>query len=258
MARDYLQAVVAVVGAWKQAHSLLCKEIKAALEEQGTKLKLPGRPASGGLTLDVAVSQLKVALHGLRGFRDVDGVDFPWLVMGGYRGVSTEESAPGVGLPAGKWWPYPLESKGAADRVRKFIHRLKGQIGLKGKDGTGTVTWAGLYSDHTNAPGFWQRNVEAPIKEHAEQVRAWIKGVKQEAGRGKPSGTPPPTPLQRQVLEIIKNHPNGIKGPQIISALAKEGDNLDQSTLTRHIIPELKEKHHVRNRRGAGYYIEAD
>ncbi len=64
----------------------------------------------------------------------------------------------------------------------------------------------------------------------------------------------PLTDSERRVLELIKGAPDGIMGPQIVAALSKEGFNLAQSTLTRHIIPKLKARG-VENRRGAGYYL---
>ncbi len=39
-------------------------------------------------------------------------------------------------------------------------------------------------------------------------------------------------------------------GKQLATALA-----IEHSTLTRHIIPELKKLHGVKNRSGAGYYV---
>ena len=70
--------------------------------------------------------------------------------------------------------------------------------------------------------------------------------------------TPPPplTAIEDSVLEIIRNHPEGIQGPGILEALAKIHENPPhQGTLTRHFIPKLKKWCGVKNRRGVGYYL---
>ena len=73
---------------------------------------------------------------------------------------------------------------------------------------------------------------------------------------------PPPPPLsklEQQVLEEIKSLPEGegITGRQILDRLARGGGGrvVEQGTLTRHIMPMLKQWHGVKNRRGVGYYI---
>lgn len=68
----------------------------------------------------------------------------------------------------------------------------------------------------------------------------------------------PLTPKQTAVLKLIQNVPldGAIKGPQIIKALGKltPAIDMDQSTLTKHIIPALKSRG-VKNVRGLGYHI---
>jgi hypothetical protein len=70
---------------------------------------------------------------------------------------------------------------------------------------------------------------------------------------------PPLTEAEGKVLELIKQQPKGqaITGPEIISSLNKQGFPMEQSTLTRHIIPKLKKGYGVKNRRGVGYYVDA-
>lgn len=71
-------------------------------------------------------------------------------------------------------------------------------------------------------------------------------------------GDPPPlTENEKRVLSIIQEQPrgDGILGKQIIDQLTTQALPIDQSTLTRHIIPMLKRWYGVDNRRGVGYYI---
>ena len=59
------------------------------------------------------------------------------------------------------------------------------------------------------------------------------------------------------VLELLKTVPEhrGMIGPKILEALDKKNILIDQSTLTKNIIPELK-PYGVKNRPRIGYYIE--
>ncbi len=75
----------------------------------------------------------------------------------------------------------------------------------------------------------------------------------------KQSSTKPLTDKAAAVLELLKALPanRGMKGPEILDALNKRTPpmNFDQSTLTKRIIPALR-PYGVKNRRGAGYYID--
>jgi hypothetical protein len=64
---------------------------------------------------------------------------------------------------------------------------------------------------------------------------------------------PPLTDTERAVLALIPRSPRARTGKELIAALAARGTDLQQSTLTRHIIPRLKKWHEVTNRSGAGY-----
>jgi hypothetical protein len=66
----------------------------------------------------------------------------------------------------------------------------------------------------------------------------------------------PLTEAEEAVLSVIpfKDSGKGITGKEIVAALAKKGFELSENTLTRHIIPKLKESYGVENRRGVGYY----
>jgi hypothetical protein len=60
------------------------------------------------------------------------------------------------------------------------------------------------------------------------------------------------------VYEIIKALPKhrAITGKDLLNRLEKEKDIIiDQSTLTKNIIPFLKKEYGVKNKRGAGYYL---
>ena len=62
---------------------------------------------------------------------------------------------------------------------------------------------------------------------------------------------PPLTDNQTEVLNLIRQHPEGIQGPAITRAT-----DINQSTLTSSVIPVLKDHYGVTNKGGAGYYIE--
>jgi hypothetical protein len=67
---------------------------------------------------------------------------------------------------------------------------------------------------------------------------------------------PPLTRNEQYVLNIIKSHPNGIKGRTILGEMLRNHRvTVGQSDLTSRIIPKLKRWHGVKNRPGAGYYI---
>jgi hypothetical protein len=69
---------------------------------------------------------------------------------------------------------------------------------------------------------------------------------------------PPLSDKELQVLKIIKAQSRAITGPGIIKAIARSTNFIvEQSTLTRHIIPKLKKWYGVKNRPGVGYYWEA-
>jgi hypothetical protein len=75
------------------------------------------------------------------------------------------------------------------------------------------------------------------------------------ADRSAPRQVEPLTEREQEVLELIPNtEEGGITGKEICEVLGRRGIIIEQSTLTRHIIPKLKHWHGVRNRRTVGYY----
>lgn len=73
-------------------------------------------------------------------------------------------------------------------------------------------------------------------------------------------GAPQPlTDAERRVFNIIARQPvgTGIMGKRIVATLHAEGYSIGQSTLTKHIVPKLKQSHGVKNRRGVGYYVDS-
>ncbi len=83
--------------------------------------------------------------------------------------------------------------------------------------------------------------------------------AEEKKNRGKTKRQPPPlTDKEEAVLTIITKQPKGkgITGKCIIAELSRQGIELEQSTLTRHIIPKLKKKpYEVKNRPNVGYYV---
>lgn len=103
-------------------------------------------------------------------------------------------------------------------------------------------------------------NTITPKRRGAEAAALWpdLKvGLERAAIRPAPTNAAevdePLTDTEREVRDIILKHPHGIDGQEICGAHGA----IELSTLTRHIIPKLKEKCGVKNRRGAGYYIPA-
>ncbi len=92
------------------------------------------------------------------------------------------------------------------------------------------------------------------------EIAEALAGAKPQAGGGKPTKCPPLTDRAAAVLDLLKKLPKGraLTCPAIVDAL----NNLcppvliDESTLTKDIIPPLKEYHCVKNKRRVGYYID--
>jgi hypothetical protein len=84
-----------------------------------------------------------------------------------------------------------------------------------------------------------------------------VRGVKAAPNTSVGDPPPPLTGLEEEVLDEIRGHPQGIKGPRIIANLARRRITLGQGSLTGRIIPKLKKWYGVRNRRPVGYYIPA-
>jgi hypothetical protein len=93
------------------------------------------------------------------------------------------------------------------------------------------------------------RAVFGDLEITAAQLRDEVNARKKAA-----AGPHPLTPHEQAVLERIPFYPNAIREKALLSELARAGTNLDHSTLTSRIIPQLKRGHGVRNRRSVGYY----
>jgi hypothetical protein len=203
---------------WDVARALFWKRVNKRLQARGTSARLPPSRLAPGLTLDDALSRLKAAIANLTRLANQHLVDVP-----------SHTSWLVLGHVA-----FSLD-KGAIE------HELE-------------QLFDSPVAVHVDAD-FWQREIVDPMKRHAGEMRAWVKKLKKSAGRGQATVAPPLTAHERAVLEVIKDHPHGIQGDNILTILARRGRVLDQSTLTRHIIPKLKDWHRVRNRPGVGYYI---
>jgi hypothetical protein len=81
-----------------------------------------------------------------------------------------------------------------------------------------------------------------------------------KAGKTKTIKTKPKKVLSKkakEVLELLKTLPEdeGLTGPEIIARLSQKSIFIDQSTLTKIIIPILKKGYGVKNQPRIGYYI---
>jgi hypothetical protein len=72
-----------------------------------------------------------------------------------------------------------------------------------------------------------------------------------------PKDNPPLSQKTLAVLKLLKTIPEGeaMTGPKILETLDKKNIYIDQSTLTKIIIPELRLYYGVKNRRRIGYYL---
>lgn len=99
---------------------------------------------------------------------------------------------------------------------------------------------------------------DAAMRRRADVVNQLLAGVSRfRATEPPPPLAPPPlTETERRVLDVIKAQPDGsgISGREIIRELNRQNFPIEQSTLTRHIIPRLRNFHGVRNRKSVGYY----
>jgi len=123
-----------------------------------------------------------------------------------------------------------------------------------------------------------QRRIEAGFKsrEAAQAASAAVARLHQWAGQ--PSGaflvwsaettneasavkpTPAIVPLSENEQAVLNEIPNGKEGAktgkEILRSLEEKNIRIDQSVLTKRIIPVLKKNHRVKNRRNVGYYRE--
>ncbi|MBM4296843.1 MAG: hypothetical protein FJ143_03795 [Deltaproteobacteria bacterium] len=92
-------------------------------------------------------------------------------------------------------------------------------------------------------------------RERHEQVRRVLARL--QADGGQPGHAPPMTETEHAVYCLLGTLApgKGLTGKEIIQALGKKNICLEQSTLTRHIIPPLKKHRNVKNRKSVGYYI---
>jgi hypothetical protein len=214
--------VIAQFGqSWEATRALLWKRVNALLRARRIRARLSSRKFPTDLTLDAAVSQLKAVLANLTRVLNQHLVEVP-------------SETPWLVLGH-----VPLSLN--KDAIEYNLEQL----------------FNSPAAAHVDA-GFWKREVVDPMKEHAEAIRAWVKKLKRRAGRCQATVAPPLTAHEKAVLKVIKDHPDGIQGSEILSILARRGRVLDQSTLTRYIIPNLKGWCRVRNRHGVGYYIPSE
>jgi hypothetical protein len=83
------------------------------------------------------------------------------------------------------------------------------------------------------------------------EVVATLKRLSIDQGASRANDIEPLTPTQQAVYDLIPVAPDAITGKQISSQCSLQ---VDPGTLTTHIIPALRERRGIQNRRGAGYY----
>ena len=94
----------------------------------------------------------------------------------------------------------------------------------------------------------------------ASLLQIYMGRVAKDLGIGKTSQEvqrrPPLSDKAAAVLKLLKGLPEhrGLTGKEILEELDGQGAFLDQSTLTKSIIPALR-LYGVKNKRGAGYYM---
>ena len=103
--------------------------------------------------------------------------------------------------------------------------------------------------------------VDRTEAELMQLIREAEAQIPKTTGGGQAGKTTKAQPLSRRaaaVYEILKSLPehSGITGTEIINKLSQEQVYIDQSTLTKNIIPVLKKSYKVQNKPRIGYYIE--
>jgi hypothetical protein len=95
----------------------------------------------------------------------------------------------------------------------------------------------------------------ATAEEWCADLRDFRNFVVQQTGRrtARKRHAPPLSDREQEVLDLIASHPPGAAIPG--KAITRH-TGVCQSTLTSHIIPKLKRWYGVKNRRGAGYYLD--
>jgi len=98
------------------------------------------------------------------------------------------------------------------------------------------------------------------LTESIEQKQGDTGGGKADIKPKRKRKTPPLPEKDITVLELLENLPErkGLTGKQILQMLDEKKIYIDQSTLTKGIIPRLRRNgYRIKNKRnGAGYYIE--
>ncbi len=130
----------------------------------------------------------------------------------------------------------------------------------------GRYHWRGFRDSTDQAHWRYVLEYDRPDLEAIEAVRDEIRAAilrlesapetpSTEVGAGKPE---PMTDSQQAVYNILNALPPGecLTGKEILEKLPTGHRGMDSSTLTSHVIPVLKRSHGVKNKRGAGYYID--
>lgn len=103
------------------------------------------------------------------------------------------------------------------------------------------------------------RQIAQKAREKLTEAKTKQSGSKVERRTQKKRQRPPLPDNYMAVLELLENLPErkGLTGKQILQALDEKKIYIDQSTLTKGIIPRLRDNGYgVKNKRnGAGYYI---
>jgi len=150
-------------------------------------------------------------------------------------------------------------------RVYFLSHKLNELTDLNFLTGTFNAQLYVICSKYHREKGITPDSVLNPILGQLYIAMA-LCGMKIKAGGRKNAGIntgqkgtrkEPLTDNQNVVLELLKKQPKtkGLTGKAILQELERMDIIIDQSTLTKSIIPALKKSHGVKNKPGAGYYI---
>jgi hypothetical protein len=166
MSPDYLPAIINFENAWEAAYALLCRHANTLFKQRGIKAKLPVGHPPASLTLDEALSQLRAAVHRLKGF-----VDFQ----------------PPAGL------------RGRPDQ---YCGLVLGRVALSPERRTLDYQLH-VAINRTPIPGveYWQREFVEPTIEHAKHFRSWLKSEKTKAMANQPKS--PLNERQQLILQTL-------------------------------------------------------
>jgi hypothetical protein len=155
-------------------------------------------------------------------------------------------------------YEYPKVKTDKAGHVLDRRGRPLRKAVKKDKDGN-VISWSLVGEPARSTDNYdeadWMAHLRLRFQDWADAILALADIIRSTCEDA--NGNSPLTERERQVFEVIQSLPlgKGLTADKIVAALATKGIVIHRSTLTRHIIPVLKARFGLRNRRNVGYYF---